>query len=583
MKLDAHQAAAAMAGEPRILVSAVPGSGKTRTLTARYLHLVDDLHISPYSIVLLTFTRYAANEMKERLGDRARNAFIGTFHSFALFLVRAYGRERGWDSSWLTILDDGETTLDEREILRDMRVMDSRGKWKRCKEAEWLRIRNAIACGQFDEKTASPTEIILNNVWQCLEDRFRAENVLTFSTLILEAIRLLQMPDVLALVKERYTHFLIDEAQDSDANQTLMIDLIDPPSRFLVGDIDQAIFEWRGAAPQLFLAYAKTAARYDLPNSYRFGFNVGLPANRLIKHNQERLDIAINAIAGNAGTVQVILGAASSEVAELVLTVLKTHGPKEVAILSRTHAVLDELSEALRYAGVKHCNVGAKGGIVKTAEFRAVRGYLRLSVNPMDRRAFMSIAASEHISSEKLLDNRLAAVASGKTLAQVHTEAGNTLPTTIDEIEEHLKNVDPAHGYGDALDYMREAMFAENIVTTAELVEVLAMESAQDRLRAVKNEVTLCTIHAAKGLEWPCVFLVGMNASRFPSRRAIGEGRIEEERRLCYVGMTRAERTLYLVSHMAKDEKDGPSMFVGETELDGGPPPRETDDDDLTY
>jgi superfamily I DNA/RNA helicase len=322
------------------------------------------------------------------------------------------------------------------------------------------------------------------------------------------------------------------------------------------------------------VTYAQTAARYDLPNSYRFGFNIAAPANRLIAHNVDRINIAIQAISSNAGTVEVMHDVPYAQIASTAAELLKTCSPKDIAVLARKHSTLQHCHEAMLAAGVAVYRIGGEDAIPATGAFRTVRGYLRLSVNEWDRRAFMAITAAEHLSEADILEIRVRALKDGCSLTKaLQAVKGSQLPATIQDVAQRLKEGDPWHEYGPAVDYIREIMFREALTTTREVVDAMAMASVQDQLahRPV-DAVTLCTIHAAKGLEWPTVFLIGMDSKSFPSTKSVLEGRLEEERRLAYVGMTRAEQRLYMVHNIPHAEDGvvwhGPSMFLNEVEAE---------------
>jgi len=560
--LDSAQEAAARAAEPRVLVTAVPGAGKTRTLVARFDYLVSERHIHPALITCITFTRYGAHEIRDRLGPKiANSAFLGTFHAFALQLIKMYGDAVGYEGHWLSILDEAEVELEELAILKDMGLINSRGSWTRCQKGEWETWRNAKINGVVCDDTGEPATTF-KLVWQTLTDRLRAENVLTFGSMILEAISLLEIDDIREQVRKRVRHVLVDECQDNDARQYRLLQLLDPETLWVCGDVDQAIYSWRGSRPELFIDFAKHATRYDLPNSYRFGFNIAAPANALIKHNAARLDTAITAIAENHGSVQVVKDVQPEQVADIIRDELKTFAPNQIAVLARRHSTLDELAKVLKlHKDIPFTQIGGAEDVPKTGEFRTVRGYLRLAVNPKDSRAFMAIATAERISTGDLLNLRTKANSEKISLLEAW---GENLPKQLGTIQLRLGEKDPHTDYLFAFSYMQEIMVTEAIVDVQELLEYLSLETMQDRLRTVHDTVVLCTVHAAKGLEWKVVLVIGLNAEQFPSKRSIREGREEEERRLAYVAMTRAEEKLYLIQNLPESIQDGPSQFLDE-------------------
>jgi DNA helicase-2/ATP-dependent DNA helicase PcrA len=540
------------------------------------------MHIPADQIALITFTRYAAEEMRKRLKSHSRGMFIGTFHSFAMSLLKQHGRTRGWDPAWLTILDEDEAALDEREILRMTGIIGRKNQWLRASASYWQKFRREVESGtydakQYDDDTAHEHCIA---AWRAFYNRMKAENCLTFAMMLMEIDAMLDDPAALASIRGQYKHLLVDEAQDTDTIQWRILTKIDPDTIFCVGDGDQSIYEWRGACPTLFREFADTADRFDLPNSYRFGFNIANPANKLIQRNQNRLDIAINAISSNHGTVQVINDCEFSTMLPAVKAMLDAGTPPQhIAILSRRHATLDGIQRHMEADKLPIFRAGGSQDtdVLKSGEFRAVRGYLRLMVNPSDRRAFMAIAAPEHLSDAKLMDLRETVVKTGESMLSAYKKP---LPASLDDLTRYLEAQDPANDYRAVFDALEAILFYEGIRRddTAALVEYLAFQSDQDKLRQNTDKITLCTIHAAKGLEWPIVFIIGMNAKEFPSPRAILEARHEEERRLCYVAMTRAIEQLFLVH---SDPNDPASSFIAETAVTDTMLKPETDEDQI--
>jgi len=569
MQLDEYQKAAAEATESRIIITAVPGSGKTRTLCARVLNLIES-GVHPSNIAMVTFTRYAANEMRERLGEQARGMFVGTFHAFALRIVMQYGHLFGWESDWLTILDPEECSIEELEILKDLGLVDSKGKWT-VKDGRrfWDMYRSGnlhhpyTIDGVIDKAVMKRMEA----AGVTLTNRLRAENTLTYDMIIREAAQLLSREDLPAQseIRAQYKHILVDEAQDTDSTQWRVLRMINPDNLCVVGDGDQAIYEWRGASPKELLLFATEAKHYSLPYSYRFDAEIAQPATALIRHNVERLDAAITSMVDHSGSLKVEKDASVDDIADLIREELRSGSElDDIAVLARRHKTLDDINMELTSRSVPTLKIGGQKSIRNTAEFRAVRGYLRLGVNPRDRRAFVAIATIEGISNQMLLDMRAEAVRSGTPIRELYKEP---LPTTMRELWDYLPQKAPDAGWLPVFSYLSKIQETEGLSDPGDLVRYLAISDQQDDLRDAKDKLTLCTIHAAKGLEWPVVFLVGMNACQFPSPRSVREERLEEERRLCYVGMTRAENALYLVNGRPEHEKDVPSQFLDEMEV----------------
>ena len=567
MNLDPHQAAAATTTAKRVAVSAAPGSGKSRTVVARFEHMRTVLHIPAAHIILCTFTRYGAKVMSDRIGNSLRGAFCGTFHAFALMLIKMYGQSRGFEGHWLSLLDPCETDEEEKAILKDFGFINSRGAWSRgCTDTLWSRFKDRILGGVIDlagELEGLDKDLAL--VWKTLMDRLRAENALTFDALILEALELFKDADTAARIRSRFQHVIGDEMQDASGLEWKMIAALQPETTFLVADPDQAIYEWRLAQPRLFIGYATSpdTTHYELNQSYRFGVNIAAPANALIKHNVSRLDKAINAIASNEGSVRVIKDAQYSDIASTIREELQSGtAPQDIVVLARRHATLVELASVLEGERIPFTRIqGGKDALPKTGAFRTVKGYLRLAVNPNDRRAFMAIATAERISTLDLMELRSRANSEHLSLAEAY---GKDLPKDLGAIQARLHDQDPTTDYGPSLEWIRGIVLFEAISDPAELVEYLTMEDMQDQTRNVQDTVTLGTVHFSKGGEWKVVFVVGLNLAQFPSPRARKEGRIEEERRLLFVAISRAMETCYLVQHVPETFEDGPSQFLSE-------------------
>ena len=565
MRLDLYQKVAVEATGKRVAVSACPGSGKTRTIVSRFVHMVRN-RIPDAHIALITFTRYAANEMLSRLDQFQRYAYVGTIHAFALRMIMMWGDELGWNPEWLTVLDEEEAAQDEKTVLIDCGLMNREGKWKKLRAYQWHAFKLSVIEGVplpdgFPGRYLPQCE----RAWSAFSKRLKAENCITFGMLVLEAIKLFDIPRAADALRTRYQHVLLDEAQDTNKMQWKLIYALEPKTMFVVGDADQSIYEWRGANPKLFVDYCTCPAveRHDLPCSYRFGINIAAPASNLIKHNSNRLERSIQAISNNEGILDVMSGAAYEDVADIITTELRNgRPPHEIAVLARKHATLDHLEGVLKgREGVEYGRIGGRFSIPKSVQYRTIRGYLRLAINPADRRAFMAIAAAENIPEHKLISMRIECVASKSTLFHVY---GKKLPQRLDAIQDYLEEHDTLTDYTKACRYIREMSFYHGCQNTQEIVHMMAMQSLQDQLSRTRSKVTLGTIHAFKGLEADCVLVIGANQKDFPAKRSVTEGKIEEERRLAYVAMTRARERLYLVSGESRGVAYEPSQFLME-------------------
>ena len=579
--LDKDQEQAAHTDKKRVAISASPGAGKTRTIVSRYEYMTQELHINPNLIAVCTFTRRAACEFKGRIGRTGARSYMGTFHSFALTMLKMYGHTIGYESGWLSILDEQEVGDEEKMILKDMGLINSNGKWARgCTASLWGKFKGRIMAGEVgDNHDGLEKELIM--VWQTLNDRLRAENAVTFDTLILEALRLFEDPETAKKLRARWQHILADELQDTSKKEWLLMYALNPETIFAVFDVDQSIYEWRGGKPQLCIDFANDpdTTHYQLTKSYRFGVNIAAPANALISNNTERLDKSITAISENEGTVNVIQNAQYVDIADTIKKELESgRKPEDIAILARKHDTLIKLANVLESENVPFTRIqGGRDSVNKSGAFRTVKGYLRLACNPDDRRAFMAIATAEGISTLDLLDLRQDAKNKDISLREAY---GKDLPESVETIRESLSG--SMIDYDPSFKWINGIIKFEAISEVTELVEYLSMESMADQMREVHEHVTLLSVHGSKGCEWPVVFVIGLTAKNFPSPRSIKEGRGAEERRIAFVAVTRAEESLYLVQNAPEEAGDGPSSFMDEF----GELPileKKIDEDDLIY
>lgn len=952
MNYDARQLEAVTTVHPRVMCVAGAGSGKTSVVKGRIEYMLDALHLNPAELVVITFTRCGAHEIKERVGNKAQGAFIGTLHSFVLKLLMERGDHLGYVREWLTIIDEKEAELDEREVLNDLGLISKKkgGKWdwKRIKASEWSDFKNNITNGSLSPEEAEKNHPSAWKAWQHLLNRFRAQNVLTFGTIMYEGYRLLDDADTLAHYRLHHRHFIVDECVRgdtkiamSDGTQVAIRDIVEnrmqgsvlafdekeqrvvsrpiigwhvayrrgrrfirlrdavvtedhsvltnygwkdacmatrymvcvlnydelrpidaygkttahhswqsvgrcvsdydeesmptvvPPlscatalpqmevqrakepsgnsatrtdrngvrffgvfisnhvsrffqqlysfvstkpraeenntrryggtksslfgrvvhgrrlairangkhfnarisrrgpfdsgsttrsngvsgqtsihkerhpldifskehartdkdcssayapvfrvqtgrqheeasaphicsdigsektmrglreairsdkkrhnvrsemrerkafvegekrsgketeenaeevvycidvegthnffaggvcvhncqdtdhhqwrivlkfmekseasSIFVVGDGDQSVYQWRGAAPEIMMTLAKDERTnvIMLENCYRFGKGVAQPALNLIRHNVDRIDKGINPRGEHPGSCVTHRDWTIQQTAEHIASQVGEDN-SDTAVLCRTHAPLEELAKALKSRGVKCKKLGKLAELQATSEFRAVMGYLRLAVNPSDRGAFMAITATEGLSEAEILEVRQLAVSGGESLLSAYGEA---LPTNLTDIAERISRTDAYGDYIEAVNYLYLFCEREGVFTPDDIVRSIGLSSVQDEMRQVdRDTLVLCTIHAAKGLEWPHVYVIGMNEGLFPSCRSVMDGRIEEERRLCYVAITRAKQSVTLIHNDFSEVKrqftlkglDEPSQFMEE-------------------
>ncbi len=556
-RLDEHQRAAATASSNKVAAVACPGSGKTRTIVARIHHMVNEMDIHPNTITCVTFTRYAAQEIRSRLPHSIGSRIcIATFHALALQIIKWADVHTGWQASWLTLCDDTEASYEEKHVLIQAGLRGSTGNWRYGLSAKrWSAYKREILNGTAAD--GSELEGRMRTTWELFCRHMRARNIMTFDMLICECRRLLMLPEIVADPAPWTRHILMDEAQDSDTSQWEIINLLNPATLFAVGDPDQCIYEWRNANPGLFIDYSKEATCYSLPTSYRFGFTIAQSANALISHNKERIDAAISTMDKRKSFVA-FRRIHIPELVPMIHAAIKDYGAKGVCVLARRHKTLDDVALELRHHGIPAQHVGRDASMIqKTNEYQIGVAMMRLIVNPDDDRAFGRAATFlgfdttgvEGIRERSLAEGRsMMAVAGQEWVAQHHT--------VLAKLKEHRDPMFILTGM-----YFEKVMRLTGASSALELLGALNMIGAQDELSSKEDKVTLSTVHAAKGLEWPCVIIVALNKGIFPGTRSLTEGRSEEERRLMYVAMTRAEEKLYMCS-LCTEEDD--SEFIEE-------------------
>jgi DNA helicase-2/ATP-dependent DNA helicase PcrA len=351
-----------------------------------------------------------------------------------------------------------------------------------------------------------------------------------------------------------------------------------------------SIYSWRGSRPDLLMKFSEGATIYKLPNSYRFGITIGDAANKLIKNNTNRIDMAIQAIAENKGTIQTVTDAKYSDVANIIMEQMKHHKPADIAVLARTHMVLDNLTRDMDRSRIPFTKIGGQFDVTKSKEFRVLKGALRLAYNRKDNRAFMAVSHLLGLEPLDLWDIRNRAAQSDRSFIEEYETIHKRNPfemANISEVEPKLKDFKNygAYQFGESLDYIDHICKREAIIKPEEVIHYVSLADIQDSFIDKSDTVKLLSAHASKGLEWPVVIVLGMSSGIWPSPRSVKEGNIEEERRILYVAISRAEQKLFLIQKLpAFRNESKPSLFMPEfgdvPEYNLQP---KTSDDDLRY
>ncbi|HWA52245.1 MAG TPA: UvrD-helicase domain-containing protein [Patescibacteria group bacterium] len=537
----------------KLLVLAGAGSGKTKVLTHRAAWFIQEKKVSPSSVILLTFTNKAASEMKERIGNLISDmpGFAGTFHSFCVRVLRIDGKSIGIDSNFI-IYDDSDQKELVKEIIEDFNLPDdsynpgsilneiSNSKSQMITSLEY----GEIAQGDYQEN--------IFKIYAAYEKELKTINALDFDDILMKVVEIFRNnPEVLSKWQKNLTHILVDEWQDTNKIQYSLTKLLVGKTGNLtaVGDASQSIYSWRGAdyrnINNLSLDYPNLKT-INLEQNYRSTKKILSAANSVISKNTNHpiLQLWTNNVDGE----KIKLYAARNgldEASFIVNTLYEFNRPySDYAILYRTNAQSRVLEEALLHAGIPYVLVGGTK-FYERKEIKDIISYLRVLANPKDKISYKRL--------EKLGVRRLAKFNTLKDSLQNLDEF-----STLDIMDKVLKE----SGYLDLFNKNTEENMArlENIkelrsVATQfplinEFLENVALVEQEEssKLKGDEgNRVTLMTLHAAKGLEFPVVFLVGLEEGIFPhSRSLFDSAQLEEERRLAYVGITRAKEILFL-------------------------------------
>jgi DNA helicase-2/ATP-dependent DNA helicase PcrA len=630
-ELNEAQREAVTAPEGHFLVLAGAGSGKTRVLVHRIAWLIQFGHVSPLGILAVTFTNKAAGEMRERTGSllniSPRPLWIGTFHGIAHRLLRMHHREAGLPESF-QILDSDDQLRLLRRIIRDEGMDEAH--WP-ARQAQWFinaRKDEGQRPGQI-EHLDHPVTSTWVHVYQRYQEYCHRGGLVDFAELLLKAHELwLERPEVLAHYQKRLQHLLVDEFQDTNAIQYAWIRMLagNTGQVFVVGDDDQSIYGWRGAKVenvQHFVRDFPEVSTIRLEQNYRSTGNILDAANALIAHNQGRMGKKLWTAGEQGSPIQLYSAFNEQEEARFVVERIQqwmNDGRKasDAAILYRTTAQSRLFEEYLLRADIPYRVYGGQRFFERT-EVRDALAYLRLMNNPHDDAAFERVInkPTRGIGEKTVNIIRLQARETGLSLWQACLEclrqgiftarAGNAVQaftTLINGMSERMKDwtlgnqmqgvIDDSNLVSAYDNEPRERM-ETRVENLSELVNAAdafvlpaddddagmselqsflshaALEAGETQGESWDDCVQLMTMHSAKGLEFPMVFVAGMEDGLFPHQRSVEEsgGRLEEERRLCYVGMTRARELLYLthaeVRRMHGSENySRPSRFIEE-------------------
>lgn len=578
-----------------VLVIAGAGSGKTRVLSLRVVELLTTHGRSASDLMVLTFTRKAAGEIRERVSNALRERtgedperalagmWLGTFHSVALRILRAHGHLLGYDPETMSVIDADDADMVLESVARDLGYL--KGKtWRKGLSGKTLRKWLEMAYTCVGPHLDADTRLVCDRIIHAYHDRLYGMNALDFGLLLRRSLDLVEkFPEVRATIASRIRDVLVDELQDSDEVQFTLHDKFRDATFFGVGDTRQTIYGFRQARPDLMRSQHPTADVIGLRECFRCGDAIVSAANALIAHNGDALAEPMIGKTGQSGLVELVPGR-SADVATAIQDRHDTIGYAwgDMAVVCRSHRECKRLAVVFGEAGIPHHRVGSGFDICETPEFKAVLAAMRLVVNGRDELAFIRLWG--------WIDRPGSFAATIRSYAAEHNCG---FFRAIIETGDHpwLADYSPtcspvalASDAGTELNlaaarrlYIRDFWaYHCSTMTIKDALEWYAQRDSQDDLVA-GNRVTISTIHAAKGLEWPLVLIANCNQGTLPSSQSLKAGTVEEERRLMYVGMTRAIERLMIHYRRPCDQGEGrkisdPSMFISEAGINDGLP-----------
>lgn len=653
--LNGPQREAVLCTEGPLLVLAGAGSGKTRVLTHRIAHLVEDLNVAPWQIMAITFTNKAAAEMRERLqsliGGGARGMWVSTFHSMCVRILRTDCERVGFAKGF-TIYDDSDSKRLVEQIMDELNIDKKRYPIPALRNRISQAKNDLQVAEVFAEKTSDQVGQVAARVYTRLQERLRQLNAFDFDDLLLYTWLLLKNhPDVLAAYQNRFRYLMVDEYQDTNHAQYVLTQLLAAAHKniMVVGDDDQSIYSWRGADLRNILDFEKDypeARVVKLEENYRSMGNILAAANAVIANNLTRKPKKL--FTSKPAGDKILVYSATDERDEgrwIASEIEHQHGEgmsyNQIAVFYRTNAQSRMLEDMLMRAGVPYRLIGGTR-FFDRAEIRDVMAYLNLVVNPANDVAAHRVinvpkrgigkTTVEHIdyvaretgitflqAAELCIADDQIRSATRKAIAEfvaliheaqgyagdlrkvveaivdkaglirvLEAENSDDAAGRIENIQELFGVVDEYAQTHDDADALFEPPTAEDAPeaddeppvrtfqanSLPDFVEWVTLRTDMDTVAEDGEAITMMTIHAAKGLEFDCVFVAGMEESLFPHGNSSQDSQgLEEERRLAYVAITRARKKLYLTNAFTRQifgqsSANPPSRFIGEIPLE---------------
>jgi DNA helicase-2/ATP-dependent DNA helicase PcrA len=597
--LNPEQIKAVKHAEGPALVVAGPGSGKTRVLTHRVAHLIQELKIPELNILCVTFTNKASGEIKSRvanlLAGKAELPWSGTFHSICARILRKDGYLIGIPPSYVIFdTDDQESLI--KNIIKDFGIDPKKFPPKAVSETISSAKSELILPSAYDSYAHGYFQKTVAKIYPEYQKRLRNINAVDFDDLLVETVNLFkQVPEQLAKYHNIFKYILVDEYQDTNKAQYVLTKLLSQASRnlFVVGDMSQAIYGFRGADFRNILNFQNDypdAKIYNLEQNYRSTQNILDTAKKLIKNNSTYIPIDLWTENGEGEKLTVFTGTSDKEeagfVVDEILGLVNSGVPyKNLAVLYRTNAQSRNIEEFLIRSGIPYKIYGGQRFYARK-EIKDILAFLRVVYNPKDSVSWERIInvpprGLGQKSVEKLKQNNwdLNEIELKTSLPIQEWISKHEVFSTLELMEKILEDTEYMNylsdGSEEGLDRMENIQelksVASQFVNLDEFLENVALiESSSKPNTDTYNAVNLMTIHASKGLEFPYVFMIGMEEGLFPHTQSLGELMgLEEERRLCYVAVTRAMNKLYLTNaksrlYFGAMQSNLPSRFLSE-------------------
>ena len=599
-----------------MLILAGAGSGKTKVLTTKVAYLINELDVHPGNILAITFTNKAAKEMKERIykliGKDAFYIQISTFHSFGLKLLKENHSLLGYDSNF-TILDADDSLSVVKKIMKELDIDSNKYNYKAVRNAISSNKNEMIDPIMYSKYVHTDYDEVVKRVYERYESTLKVNNSIDFDDLLILPLKLFkEHSEVLSNYQEKYKYVFIDEYQDTNEPQYILSKLISSKYRNItvVGDADQAIFTWRGANYKNILNFEndyKDAKVVLLEENYRSTKTILNAANSVIKHNKIRKDK--NLWTQNEEGSKIIYYKAFDEKDESNYVVKevkrlineKNVSPNDICVLYRANAQSRTIEEAFLTSNISYNIVGAFA-FYNRKEIKDLIAYLKLVYNEKDDISLLRVInyPKRGIGAKAIENLNIMANAENKSLYEVidsgkelefkkiieylkeeekHLSLTEFIDVVLDktgiksslEAEKSLESEIRLENLEEFKSIAKNLEVTEGIASLGEFLENISLVSDVNEQKEDNNEkVTLMTMHAVKGLEFDYVFVIGFEEGLFPHSNCFDSNdELEEERRLCYVAITRAKKKLYLINARSrilygKISSNVPSRFIEE-------------------